>query len=190
MALTKTYKSEVIPAVQKELNMKNAMAVPKVVMVKVQVGIGSILRNTKDFSDIVDNVAKITGQKPVVTKAKKAVSNFKLREGMPVGVVSTLRGDAALNFLDRLVNIALPRVRDFRGLSLKSFDGNGNYSIGFKEATVFPEINPDNVINVHGIQVTIVTTAENDAQGEALMRAIGLPLKKKPAAVNTEEQES
>lgn len=178
MSIKKHWKSEVLPAVKKELGLKNDMAVPRVTMVKVQVGIGSMQKNTKDFSDVVDNVAKITGQKPVITKSKKAISNFKLREGMPVGVVVTLRGDRAVDFVERLVKIALPRVRDFRGLNPRILDGKGNLSIGFKEATVFPEINPDDVVNVHGLQVTIVTTAKNNDEGMALFKILGFPFRK------------
>jgi large subunit ribosomal protein L5 len=126
-------------------------------------------------------VAAITGQKAVITKAKMAVSNFKLRKDMPVGIVTTLRGRRAIDLVDRLVNIIIPRIRDFRGLSLKSFDGNGNYNIGFKEAIVFPEISPDDVTNVHGIQITIVTTAKDDEGGKALLKKIGFPFKKEVA---------
>jgi large subunit ribosomal protein L5 len=178
MAFYETFKSKITPALQKELGIKNIMAVPRLKAVKVNVGIGSITRNTKDFSDVIENLAKITGQKSVITKAKIAISNFKLREGMPVGLVTTLRGKNMYEFIYRLVNVALPRVRDFRGLSPKAFDGKGNYNIGLKEALVFPEINPDNVLNVHGLQVTIVTTAKNDEEGLALLRQIGFPFKK------------
>jgi len=154
------------------------MAVPRLLFVKVNVGIGSLTKNTKDFSDVTNNVALITGQKPVVTKSRLAISNFKLRAGMPVGVTVTLRGEKMYDFLDRLVNIVFPRIRDFRGLSIKSFDGKGNYSVGFKEAIVFPEVNPDDVSHVHGLQVTVATTAHNNEQGIALFRAMGFPFKK------------
>ena len=127
---------------------------------------------------MVSNVAKITGQKPVITKSRTAISNFKLREGMPVGIVVTLRGLRMHDFLDRLVNIVIPRIRDFRGLSRRSFDGKGNYNLGFKEATVFPEISPEDVLNVHGLQVTIVTTAKDNKEGFALFKAIGFPFRK------------
>ena len=178
MSLFVDFKSKIAPQLQKQLNLGNMHAVPHVQMVKVSVGIGTLMKSTKDYSDVVNNLAKITGQKPVVSHARVAISNFRLREGMPVGLSVTLRGKAMYAFLDRLIHIVLPRVRDFQGLSPRSFDGHGNYSIGFREALVFPEINPDNVLNVHGIQITIVTTAKNDGDGEALMRAIGLPLKK------------
>jgi large subunit ribosomal protein L5 len=178
MSLYDRMKSEVIPAVKKELNLKNDYAVPKISKVKVDVGIGSLSKQTKDFSEVVENVSKICGQKPVIMKAKKAISNFKLRQGVPVGVTATLRGRRAYDMVERLVSIVLPRVRDFRGLSIKSFDGNGNYTIGFKEALVFPEISPDDVTNVHGIQITIVTTSKDNKGGIALLKQIGFPFKK------------
>ena len=178
MSYYETFKSKVIPALQKELSLKNINAVPHIEKVNINVGIGSLTKNTKDFSDVVDNISKITGQKPIITKAKSAISNFKLREGMPTGITTTLRGDKMYEFLYKLVNIVIPRVRDFRGLNTKSFDGKGNYSIGFKEALVFPEINPDDVLNVHGLQISIVTTAKNNEDGMALLRQIGFPFKK------------
>jgi large subunit ribosomal protein L5 len=171
-------KSEVVPALKQELGLKSELAAPQIKKVKVNVGIGSLTKQTKDFSEVIENVTKITGQKPVVTKAKIAVSNFKLRKGMPVGIITTLRGRRAYDLIERLVSIVIPRVRDFRGLSTKAFDGSGNYSIGFKEALVFPEISPDDVTNVHGIQVTIITSAKNDEEGMALLKKIGFPFKK------------
>lgn len=178
MSYIDTFNKEVIPALQKKLGVKNKMAVPRISMIKLNVGIGTLTRNTKDYSDVVSNVSKIAGQKPVVTKAKMAISNFKLRQGMPTGITVTLRGKKMYEFIYRLVNIVFPRVRDFRGLNPKSFDGHGNYSIGFKEALVFPEINPDDVLNIHGMQVTISTTAKNDEEGRALLDQIGFPFKK------------
>ena len=178
MSFYETYQSKISPALQKELGIKNVLAIPRLKKVSVNVGIGSLTKNTKDFSDVIANISKITGQKPVVTKAKAAISNFKLRAGMPVGVSVTLHGDLMYEFVYRLINIVLPRVRDFRGLSTRSFDGHGNYSIGFKESLVFPEINPDDVLNVHGIQITLSTTAKNDEEGLALLRHLGFPLKK------------
>ena len=171
------FKSEVIPALQKELGIKNVMAVPRLEKVKINVGIGSLTKNTKDYSDVIENISRIAGQKPVVTKSKKAISNFKLREGMPVGITVTLRGKNMYEFIYRLVNIAIPRIRDFRGLNPRAFDGRGNYSLGFKESLVFPEINPDDVLNVHGLQIIVVTTAQNDDEGRALLKKIGFPLK-------------
>lgn len=178
MSYYDTFSKEIIPALQKELGIKNKMAVPRLSKVKLNVGIGTITKNTKDYSDVISNVAKIAGQKPVVTNAKMAISNFKLRKGMPTGITVTLRGKRMYEFVYRLVNIVLPRVRDFRGLNPKSFDGHGNYSIGFKEALVFPEINPDDVLNVHGIQVTVATTAGDDESALSLLTKIGFPFKK------------
>jgi len=178
MSYYDTFSKEIVPALQKELGIKNKMAVPRLSKVKLNVGIGTITKNTKDYSDVVSNVARIAGQKPVVTNAKMAISNFKLRQGMPTGITVTLRGKRMYEFVYRLVNIVLPRVRDFRGLNPKSFDGHGNYSIGFKEALVFPEINPDDVLNVHGIQVTVTTTAGDDESAYALLSKIGFPFKK------------
>ena len=178
MSYYEEFKSKMVPALQKELNIKNVLSVPRLEKVKINVGIGSLTKNTKDFSDVVENIAKITGQKPVVTKSKVAISNFKLRQDMPIGIVVTLRGKKMYDFIYRFVNIALPRVRDFRGLNPKAFDGNGNFSIGLKESLVFPEINPDDVLNVHGFQATIVTTAKNDEEGLALLTQLGFPFKK------------
>ncbi len=172
------YKEEIVPALKKELGIKNDMAVPKVTKITVSCGVGTYVKNGKDPANIVDNLAAITGQKPVSIKARKSVSNFKLREGNLVGVSVTLRGDAMYHFLNKLVNIVFPRVRDFRGISAKAFDGNGNYSIGFKEHIVFPEISPDDVINLHGLQVNISTSAKNDDEGRALLKAFNLPFKK------------
>lgn len=177
MSLSEQIKSEVIPKLTKELGIKNVHAVPRIEKVKVSVGIGSLAKKTKDFSEVIENIAKITGQKPVINQSKIAVSNFKLRKGMPVGISVTLRGKKAYDFVEKLVHIVLPRVRDFRGLSTKAFDGNGNYNIGFKEALVFPEINPDDVSNVHGIQITIVTTGKSNEHGKALLKTIGFPFK-------------
>ena len=173
-----TFTKTIVPALQKELGIKNPMAVPKLSKVTLNVGIGTLTKNTKDYSDVLNNVSKIAGQKPVVTKAKIAISNFKLRQGMPTGITVTLRGKNMYEFVYRLVNIVFPRVRDFRGLSPKAFDGQGNYSVGFKEALVFPEINPDDVLNIHGIQVTLTTTAKDDKQGRALLDSMGFPFKK------------
>lgn len=178
MSLFTQMKSELTPALKKELGLKNDLAVPRIEKVNVNVGIGTLTKQTKDFSEVLENIAKITGQKPVVTNAKIAVSNFKLRKGMPVGIVTTLRGRRAYDLAERLVKIILPRVRDFRGLSTKAFDGHGNYNIGLREALVFPEINPDDVTNVHGVQITIVTTAKNDEEGLTLLKKIGFPFKK------------
>jgi len=178
MSFYETFTSKIVPELEKDLKVKNIWAVPRLEKVCLGIGIGTLTKNTKDFSDVLDNLARIAGQKPVVTKSKKAISNFKLREGVPAGLVVTLRGKRMYDFVYRLVNIALPRVRDFRGISPKAFDGKGNYSIGFKEATVFPEINPDDVLNVHGLQINIITTAKNDEQGFTLLKHLGFPFKK------------
>ncbi|MBU2524289.1 50S ribosomal protein L5 [Patescibacteria group bacterium] len=180
ITLKQEFEEKILPELQKELGIKNKMAVPRVKMVKINVGIGSYLQSggSKDPSSIVENVAQITGQKPVVTKAKKAISNFKLREGMPVGVVATLRGARMYDFLSKLVNVVLPRVRDFRGIPDKSFDGRGNYSLGLKEHLVFPEINPDDITKVHGIEITVVTTAKNNDDAYKLLVKLGFPFKK------------
>ncbi|PKL36313.1 50S ribosomal protein L5 [Candidatus Peregrinibacteria bacterium HGW-Peregrinibacteria-1] len=173
------FEKEIIPALKKELKLKNNMQVPKVKMVKLNVGIGTYLKSHgKDFQPIVDSITAITGQKPVVNKARMSVSNFKLREGEPVGISVTLRGAKMYHFLNKLVNIVFPRVRDFRGISPKSFDGAGNYTIGFKEHTVFPEISPDEAMKTHGLQIIITTTAQDDEQGRALLTSMGFPFKK------------
>ena len=178
MSFYETFTSKIVPELEKDLKVKNIWAVPRLEKVCLGIGIGTLTKNTKDFSDVLDNLSRIAGQKPVVTKSKKAISNFKLREGVPAGLVVTLRGKRMYDFIYRLVNIALPRVRDFRGISPKAFDGKGNYSIGFKEATVFPEINPDDVLNVHGLQINVITTARNDEEGYTLLRHLGFPFKK------------
>ena len=178
MRLSQRIQSQVIPAVAAELKLKNAMAAPRFKTIKINVGIGTLTKKTKDFSDVISNLTAIAGQKPVVTKAKKTISNFKLREGVPAGLIVTLRGKRMYDFLDRLVNIVLPRVRDFRGLSRKAFDGHGNYSLGLREALVFPEIKPEEVLNVQGLQITIITSAKNDEEGTVLLKAIGFPFKK------------
>ena len=173
------FNDEILPEVQKTLDCKNKMAIPKVTKVKINVGIGSYVKNhNKDFSGIVENITAIAGQKPVINKAKKAISNFKVREGMEVGISVTLRGERMYDFINKLVNIVFPRVRDFRGISPKSFDGNGNYSVGFKEHTVFPEISPDDIMKIHGVQVNISTTAKNNEEGYELLKALGFPFKK------------
>jgi large subunit ribosomal protein L5 len=180
----------VLPKIQKELHLKNLMAVPKLDKIIVDVGIGTRVKVSKDYSDIVDNVIAITGQKPVIIMAKKAISNFKLRQGSPSGVVVTLRKKKMLDFFNRLVNVAFPRIRDFQGLSDKSFDGRGNYSIGIKDCTIFPEINPDDLSNIHGMSITIVTTSQNDEGARALFRALNFPFKKSAAKKDDKNNES
>lgn len=169
----------ILKELQQELDIKNAMDVPRIKKVCINVGVGSYLTKGggKDPSVIVENIEKITGQKPIVTQAKKAISNFKLRAGMPVGVAVTLRGEKMNAFIQKLVHIVLPRVRDFRGITKKGFDGNGNYNLGFKEHLVFPEINPDDITKTHGIEVTIVTSAKNNEDAYKLLLKYGFPFK-------------
>ena len=177
--LEEKYKTDIIPKLKELLKRENTLSIPKIDKVTINAGIGSyIQRHSKDYSNIVENLTNIAGQKPVITKASKSISNFKLREGNVVGCMVTLRGKKMYDFLNKLVNIVFPRVRDFRGLSPKSFDGNGNYSIGFKEHTVFPEISPDDVINLHGLQINICTTANNNEEAFELLKLIGFPFKK------------
>lgn len=175
------FKKEIIPKVKENLKLKNDNAVPKITKITINAGIGTYAKThgTKDFSHIMNNIARISGQKPVLTRAKKAISNFKTRIGEVVGVTVTLRGNRMYDFLNKLVNIIFPRVRDFRGLSPKSFDGHGNYSVGFKEHIVFPEISPDEVMNLHGLQVCISTTAKDDEQAFELLKTIGFPFRSK-----------
>lgn len=179
MTFTENYKKNILPALKKELGKKNPMAVPQLKCIKVHVGIGSIMtRGNKDYENVIANVAAITGQKPVVTKAKKAISNFKTRIGLPTGVVTTLRGQRMFDFLNKFINVVMPRIRDFRGVSRRAFDEEGNYSVGLKEHTVFPEINPDDIEKSHGVQITIVTSAKDKNEGFALLTALGFPFKK------------
>lgn len=177
----------VAPKLKEELGVKNVMAIPKIQKIVINVGIGSRMKTTKDYSNIEENIAAITGQKAVVTLSKKAISNFKLREGTPNGIMTTLRRKKMLDFYSRMINIAFPRIRDFQGFSEKAFDGNGNYSIGIKDCSIFPEINPDDLSLVHGMSITIVTNAENDDEGRALLKALNFPFKKAPKK-ETEEQ--
>ncbi len=172
------FNKEILPALQKSLGAKNTMAVPRFKKITINVGMGTYIKShNKDYSNIIDNIAKISGQKPVVTKAKKAISNFKLRQDEVVGTMVIIRGKRMYDFLNKLVNIVFPRVRDFRGLSAKSVDKNGNFSIGFKEHVVFPEISPDEISKIHGLQVCITTTAKNREEGLALLKAVGFPIK-------------
>lgn len=177
--LQKYYQEEIAPKLKTELKFNNIMSVPKLKKVTVNVGIGSYVKNQgKDFSHITESITKITGQKPVLTKARKAISNFKVREGDIVGISVTLRGKRMYDFINKLINIVYPRVRDFRGVSPKCFDGNGNMSVGFREHTVFPEIHPDEVSRLHGIQINVETSAKNDDDARALLKAFGFPFKK------------
>lgn len=179
MTFAENYKKNILPALKKELGKTNVMAIPQIKCVKVHVGVGSIMtRGNKDYESVITNVATITGQKPVVTKAKKAISNFKTRIGLPTGVVSTLRGPRMFDFLNKFVNVVMPRIRDFRGVSKRGFDDAGNFSLGLKEHTVFPEINADDIEKSHGVQITIVTSAKDKNEGYALLSALGFPFKK------------
>ena len=172
------YETEVVPALEKELGYKNINQVPHIDKIVVNAGLGDVKDNAKSFNMAVDELGLITGQKPLVTTAKKAVANFKLREGMKIGAKITLRGEKMWEFLDRLISVALPRVRDFRGISPKSFDGKGNYSMGIKEQIVFPEIDYDKIEKVRGFDVCIVTDANTDSEAKALLTALGMPFKK------------
>ena len=175
--LQKKYKENVIPAMKKKFGYRNDLAVPKIEKVSINVGTGRALSDAKIFEEIINDLTLITGQKPVKQKAKKSISSFKIREGMIVGVMVTLRGQRMYEFVDRLVSIVLPRVRDFRGLEKKSFDGKGNFNIGVKEHIVFPEINQENIKNIFGLEISITTTAKTDEEGEELLRLFGFPIK-------------
>ncbi|MFW6238175.1 MAG: 50S ribosomal protein L5, partial [Halanaerobiales bacterium] len=175
--LAEEYKEEIRPRLREKFDYNNVMEIPGLDKVVVNVGIGDAKEDPDLLDQVVEGVRKITGQKPTITRAKKAIANFKIREGMPIGVKVTLRGEEMYEFLYKLINIALPRIRDFRGVSADAFDGRGNYSLGIEEHTVFPEINVDDVDQVHGLEVTIVTTAETDQEGQELLRLMGMPFK-------------
>jgi len=176
--LKERYVKEVAPNLQKTLNLSNVMQVPRIEKVVVNIGLGEALDNAKSLDAAVGDLTSITGQKPIVTKARKSIANFKLREGRAIGAKVTLRGERMWSFLDRLMNVALPRVRDFRGVSADSFDGRGNYTLGFREQLVFPEIEYDKIDKLRGLEVTIVTTATNDDHGRQLLRLLGMPFRK------------
>lgn len=173
------YRDEVVPQLRQELSLKSVSEVPKLEKIVVNMGLGDAIQNNKVLEAAVDELSRITGQKAVVTKAKKSISNFKLREGMPIGAMVTLRRSRMWEFLDRLVSVALPRLRDFKGVSEKAFDGRGNYTLGLKEQIIFPEIEYDKVDKIRGMNICIVTSADNDEQGMALLRALGVPLKRR-----------
>ena len=176
--LQEQYKNEIAPALLKELGLKNVMQIPKITKVVVNIGVGEALDNPKALDAAVNDLTIITGQKPVVIAAKKAISNFKLREGRQIGVKVTLRGEKMWAFLDRLINVALPRVRDFRGISADSFDGRGNYTLGLTEQLIFPEIQYDKIDKVRGMEISIVTTAETDDHARQLLSKFGMPFRK------------
>lgn len=171
------YTKEIIPAMMKEFSYKNIMQVPKAQKVVLNVGLGEAIQNIKLLEAVQKELSTITGQKAVITKAKKSIATFKLREGMPIGCKVTLRGNIMYEFLDRLISIALPRIRDFRGVSEKSFDGRGNYSIGIKEQFIFSEIDFDKVETVHGLDIVICTSAETDKESKALLKYMGIPFR-------------
>ena len=176
--LQEQYNNEIAPALYKELGLTNVMQIPRITKVVVNIGVGEALDNPKALDAAVNDLTIITGQKPVVIAAKNAISNFKLREGRQIGMKVTLRGYKMWSFLDRLINIALPRVRDFRGISADSFDGRGNYTLGLNEQLIFTEIQYDKIDKVRGMEVSIVTTAENDDQARELLRKFGMPFRK------------
>jgi len=171
------YRSEIVPAMQKEFNYANVMQVPTLVKIVVNMGVGEAARDSKLIEGAIRDLAAITGQRPQVTRSKKSIAQFKLRENMPIGAHTTLRGDRMWEFCDRLLSISLPRIRDFRGLSPKQFDGNGNYTFGLTEQVVFPEIEQDKIDRTRGMDITFVTTAKNDEEGRELLRALGFPFK-------------
>src|ERR1700761_5445751 len=175
--LKELYQKKVVPALTKEFGYKNSMAVPTIQKVSVNIGLGEATQNPKLMDGAVNELGAIAGQKPVITRAKKSIAAFKLREGMAIGTMVTLRGDRMYEFLDRLMNVALPRVRDFRGVSTKSFDGRGNYTLGLKDQLIFPEIDYNKVEKTKGMNICITTTARTDAEGQALLKHMGMPFR-------------
>jgi large subunit ribosomal protein L5 len=176
--LKQAYLQEQVPALMKEFQYKTVMEVPRIEKVVLNMGLGEAIQNPKLLESAVDELARISGQKAVITKSKKSIAGFKLREDMPIGACVTLRQDRAWEFLDRLVNVALPRVRDFKGISPKAFDGRGNYTLGIQEQLIFPEIDLDKIAQVSGLNITIVTTARTDEEGRALLTGLGMPFRK------------
>ena len=175
------YNNEVVPALRKSFDFKNIMQVPRITKVVVNIGLGEAMDNPKAMEAAVNDLTIVTGQKPVMTKARKSIANFKLREGRLIGTKVTLRGDRMWAFLDRLMSTALPRVRDFRGVSANAFDGRGNYTLGLRDQLIFPEIEYDKIDKLRGMEVTIVTTAKNDNQARVLLQMLGMPFSKKEA---------
>lgn len=180
--LKETYQNELVPKLKEELQLKNVMEVPRVEKVVVNMGLGEAIQNVKILESAVEEMSRITGQKAVITRAKKSIAQFKLREDMPIGVMVTLRRDRAYEFLDRLINVALPRVRDFKGVSAKAFDGRGNYTLGIREQLIFPEIDIEEIYKIKGMNVTIVTSARTDEEGRALLTGMGMPFRKQNVA--------
>ena len=177
--LKERYRNEVLPALMSEFGYRNVMQVPRVEKVTVNVGLGEAVQNAKALDAASADVATITGQKPVITRAKKSIANFKLRAGMPIGATTTVRGTRMWEFLDRMINAALPRIRDFQGVSPNSFDGRGNFSLGIREQVIFPEIEYDKVDRIRGLQVTVCTTAKTDEEGKRLLELLGMPFAKR-----------
>jgi large subunit ribosomal protein L5 len=175
--LKETYTTEIVPKLKEQFGYANIHQVPKVFKIVVNRGLGEASQNAKALESSIAEIATITGQKPVVTRAKKAIAGFKIRKGMPVGVMVTLRGERMYAFLERLINLALPRIRDFRGISTKSFDGRGNYSLGVREQLIFPEIDYDTIDQIRGLDISIVTTATTDEEGRALLKEMGMPFR-------------
>jgi large subunit ribosomal protein L5 len=176
--LSQTYRNEIVPKLKADLGITNVMQVPKITKITVNMGVGEAVADRKVMDAAVADLTKITGQKPLVTKSRKAIASFKLRAGLAVGCMVTLRGDRMYEFLDRLINIAMPRIRDFRGVSARSFDGRGNYSLGVKEQIIFPEIQYDQIDTIRGMDITITTTASDNRQGRALLEAFNFPFRK------------
>ena len=176
--LLEQYREKIVPSLQKKLSRKNVHSLPRLEKIIVSMGVGRAIQDRKILEEVMEHLGQITGQKPQITRSRKAVAAFRLREGMEVGCRVTLRGNRMYEFLDRLVTLALPRVRDFRGLNSNAFDGHGNYSFGLNEQLVFPEVNPDKVKTIQGMNVTLVTTATNNDEGRLLLRELGLPLQK------------
>ncbi|CDN11382.1 MAG: 50S ribosomal protein L5 [Richelia sp.] len=177
--LKKTYQETIVPKLMKQFEYTNIHQVPKLVKVTVNRGLGEASQNAKALEASLSEIAIITGQKPVVTRAKKAIAGFKIREGMPVGVMVTLRSSKMYDFLDRLINLSLPRIRDFRGISPKSFDGRGNYTLGVREQLIFPEVEYDSIDQIRGMDISIITTAKTDEEGRALLKEMGMPFRDK-----------
>jgi len=175
--LYELYKNEITPKMMEKFQYKNVMQVPKIERIVINIGVGEAIQNPKALDGAVNDLTTIAGQKPVVTRAKKSIAGFKLREGMPIGCKVTLRGDRMYEFLDRLINLSLPRVRDFRGISPEAFDGRGNFSLGIKEQTIFPEIEYDKIDKIRGLEVNIVTTAKTDEEARELLRSMGMPFR-------------
>ncbi|MFB2878095.1 50S ribosomal protein L5 [Floridanema aerugineum] len=175
--LKTVYQETVVPKLKEQFNYTNIHQVPKIIKVTLNRGLGEAASNAKALESSLTEIGLIAGQKPVVTRAKKAIAGFKIREGMPVGIMVTLRGDRMYAFLDRLINLALPRIRDFRGISPKSFDGRGNYSLGVREQLIFPEIEYDRIDQIRGMDISIITTAKTDEEGRALLKAFGMPFR-------------